>query len=79
MAVSTQGEQDCETANIYNSIRKWGFGLLFSLLMVLTLLDVADSIWMGNVYDGPPAWLTGIVGGVFAALFGARLIEAVKK
>lgn len=72
-------DADCETQEIYNSIRKWGFLILFSLLILLTLADMCDSLLGLNRYEGPPSWLIGTICGVFAFLFGGQLAQTFRK
>lgn len=72
-------EPNGDTKRIYNLLRWYGAVGLLALTAVLTLIDVADDMWLGCRYDGPPAWLTTIVAGLFVALFSSTAIDAIKR
>lgn len=65
------------TKRLYNRLRLWAALAFGGVLVLLTLLDVLDNYWFGDVYGGPPAWLTTMVGGILAALFGSGAISNV--
>ena len=72
------GDEEC-TKDIYNNIRRYAFWVLLVLLVGLVLVDVCDDLFLGNRYAGPPMWLVSIIGGCLATLFGARVIDSIKK
>lgn len=71
-------EPNGEARRIYNLLRWYGAVGLLALTAMLVLIDVADDMLWGCRYDGPPAWLTTIVAGLFATLFGAHVIDSIR-
>ncbi len=68
-----------ETKRIYNLLRLYGAAGLLALTALLVLIDVVDDMVLGCRYGGPPTWLTTIVAGLFATLFGAHIIDSLRR
>jgi hypothetical protein len=77
--MDAERQDEIECARIYNLLRLWGGIALFVITLGLAVFDVIDNIYLGNRYEGVPAWLTGAFAGVLAALFGPLVLDGITR
>lgn len=59
------------------SLRRWTVVVLLALLCLVTIVEIVDGLFFGDVFHTDPAFY-GLVGGMVTGLFAVEIVAAVR-